>query len=122
MKLILENQDLSRVSSGFGYRIDPHYKLRKMHAGIDFAAPRGTPVYATGHGKVIQAIKRSRGGYGKNIIIDHGFNFKTQYAHLNRLVVQEGQSVKRGQLIGYVGSTGKSTIPHLHYVVHLNNK
>ena len=118
----VSRKDYSRISSGFGYRIDPHYKIRKMHTGTDFAAPRGTPVYATGNGKVIKAESKSRGGYGKNIIIDHGYGYKTQYAHLNRLAVQLGQAVKRGELIGYVGSTGKSTSPHLHYEVRINDK
>ncbi len=118
----VSRKDYSRISSGFGYRIDPHYKIRKMHTGTDFAAPRGTPVYATGNGKVIKAESKSRGGYGKNIIIDHGYGYKTQYAHLNRLAVRLGQTVKRGELIGYVGSTGKSTSPHLHYEVRINDK
>jgi len=118
----VSRKDYSRISSGFGYRIDPHYKIRKMHTGTDFAAPRGTPVYATGNGKVIKAESKSRGGYGKNIIIDHGYGYKTQYAHLNRLAVRLGQAVKRGELIGYVGSTGKSTSPHLHYEVRINDK
>jgi len=118
----VSNKDLSRISSGFGHRIDPHYGIRKMHTGTDFAAPRGTPVYATGNGKVIKAESKSRSGYGKNIIIDHGYSYKTQYAHLNRLAVRLGQTVKRGELIGYVGSTGKSTSPHLHYEVRINDK
>jgi len=118
----VSKKDYSRISSGFGYRIDPHYKIRKMHTGTDFAAPRGTPVYATGNGKVIKAENKSRGGYGKNIVIDHGYGYKTQYAHLNRLAIRLGQTVKRGELIGYVGSTGKSTSPHLHYEVRINDK
>ena len=118
----ISSKDYSRISSGFGYRIDPHYKIRRMHYGTDFAAPRGTPIYATGNGKVIKAEKRSRTGYGKNIIIDHGYGYKTQYAHLNKLAVNIGQKVKRGELIGYVGSTGKSTSPHLHYEVRINDK
>ena len=118
----ISDNDLSRISSGFGYRIDPHYGIRKFHAGTDFAAPRGTPIYATGNGKVIKAENRSRTGYGKYIIIDHGYDFKTQYAHLNKLAVNVGQNVKRGQLIGYVGSTGKSTSPHLHYEVRINDE
>jgi len=118
----VSNKDLLRISSGFGPRIDPHYGIRKMHTGTDFAAPRGTPVYATGNGKIIKAEKKSRGGYGKNIIIDHGYGYKTQYAHLSGLAVNLDQTVKRGQLIGYVGSTGKSTSPHLHYEVRVNDK
>ena len=118
----VSKKDYSRISSGFGYRIDPHYKIRKMHTGTDFAAPRGTPVYATGNGKIIKAESRSRSGYGKNIVIDHGYGYKTQYAHLSKLAVNLGQKVKRGELIGYVGSTGKSTSPHLHYEVRINDK
>ena len=118
----VSDKDLSRISSGFGYRIDPHYGIRKLHTGTDFAAPRGTPIYATGNGTVIKAEKRSRTGYGKYIIIDHGYNYKTQYAHLNKLAVNFGEKVKRGQLIGYVGSTGKSTSPHLHYEVRVNDE
>ena len=118
----VSNKDLSRISSGFGPRIDPHYGIKRMHTGTDFAAPRGTPVYATGNGKIIKAESRSRSGYGKNIIIDHGYGYKTQYAHLSRLAVNLGQKVKRGELIGYVGSTGKSTSPHLHYEVRVNDK
>ncbi|MBG39894.1 MAG: peptidase M23 [Flavobacteriales bacterium] len=118
----LSKKDYSRISSGFGPRIDPHYKIRKMHTGTDFAAPTGTPVYATGNGKIIEAVNRSRGGYGKFIVIDHGYGYKTQYAHLSKLAVNTGQNVKRGELIGYVGNTGKSTSPHLHYEVRINNK
>ena len=118
----LSKKDYSRISSGFGPRIDPHYKIRKMHTGTDFAAPTGTPVYATGNGKIIEAVNRSRGGYGKFIVIDHGYGYKTQYAHLSKLAVNNGQNVKRGELIGYVGNTGKSTSPHLHYEVRVNNK
>jgi len=106
--------------SGFGIRIHPVYKIRKMHAGIDFAAPVGTPIYATGNGKV-EAVGLDS-GYGQRIIINHGYSFKTLYGLMNRFAVRVGQQVKRGDLIGYVGNTGISTGPHVHYEVHKNNK
>ncbi|MGK6352314.1 M23 family metallopeptidase [Parapedobacter sp. DT-150] len=106
--------------SGFGIRIHPIYKIRKMHAGIDFTAPVGTPIYATGNGKVEAAGPDS--GYGRRVIIDHGYSYKTLYGHMSRFTVKAGQQVRRGDLIGYVGSTGTSTGPHLHYEVHKNNK
>ena len=118
----LSKKEYSRISSSFGPRIDPHYKIRMMHHGIDFAAPTGTPIYATGNGKIIEAVNRSRSGYGKFIEIDHGYGYKTKYAHLSKLAVNKGQDVKRGELIGYVGNTGKSTGPHLHYEVSVNDK
>ncbi|NMM46926.1 M23 family metallopeptidase [Marinigracilibium pacificum] len=102
--------------SGYGTRIDPHYGTRRNHDGIDLAAPIGTPVYATGDGKVVK-VKTNAWGYGKEIIIDHGFGYKTRYAHLNKFLVKEGQKVTRGQQIAEVGNTGKSTGPHLHYEV-----
>lgn len=106
--------------SGFGTRIHPVYKIRKMHAGIDFAAPVGTPIYATGNGRVEAA--GTEGGYGRRVIIDHGYSYKTLYGHMSRFAVRAGQRVKRGDLIGYVGNTGISTGPHVHYEVHKNNK
>ena len=115
----ISNKDLRRVASGFGYRIDPIYRTRKMHKGIDFSAPKGTEVYATGDG-VIQSVKRQRWGYGVHIIINHGYGYTTLYGHLSKTLVRPGQKVKRGQLIGQVGSTGKSTAPHLHYEVAKN--
>ncbi len=117
----VRNTDLKRLASGYGYRIDPIYKTRRMHSGMDFTADIGTEVYATGDG-VIELVERKRWGYGKQIIIDHGFGYKTRYAHLSAFKVRVGQKVKRGDLIGLVGSSGKSTGPHLHYEVLKNNK
>jgi len=110
------NKSLKKMASGYGYRIHPIYKVRKMHWGTDFSAPTGTPIYATGDGKVT-TYKRSRSGYGRHIVIDHGFGYKTLYAHMNKIEVRRGQRVKRGDVIGYIGSTGSSTAPHLHYEV-----
>lgn len=110
------NKDLKRMASGFGYRIHPIYKVRKMHWGMDFTAPTGTPIYATGDGKVTTQ-KNSRSGYGNHIIIDHGYGYETLYGHMSKVEARRGQKVKRGDIIGYVGSTGRSTAPHLHYEV-----
>lgn len=110
------NKNLKRMASGYGYRIHPIYKVRKMHWGTDFSAPTGTPIYATGDGKVIK-YKRSRAGYGNHIIIDHGYGYETLYAHMSKVDVRRGQKVKRGDIIGYIGSSGRSTAPHLHYEV-----
>lgn len=110
-----------KLLSGFGYRIHPVYKVPKMHAGIDFTAPRGTPIQSTGNGKVIQAGYGS--GYGKRVIIDHGYGYQTLYGHMDRIDVKIGDVVKRGQAIGIVGSTGVSTAPHCHYeVIYKNQK
>ena len=117
----ISNKDLRRLSSYFGYRTDPFYKVLKFHEGVDFSAPTGTEIYATGDG-VVYSSRRARGGYGNQIIVDHGFGFKTMYAHLQEFKVRKGQRVKRGQVIGTVGNTGKSTSPHLHYEVLKNNK
>ncbi len=117
----VSNKELKRLASGYGLRIHPIYKVKKMHWGTDFSAPKGTPVYATGDG-VVKYTKSSYGGYGKHILIDHGFGYQTQYAHLQRFVVKSGEKVKRGELIGYVGNTGSSTAPHLHYEVIHNGK
>jgi len=114
----LSGKNLRRGISGFGSRLHPIYKIRKMHKGIDFSAPIGTPVYATGNGKVI--AQSSDHGYGKHIEINHGYGYKTLYAHLSKFAVKKGQRVKRGDLIGYVGNTGSSTGPHLHYEVNKN--
>jgi murein DD-endopeptidase MepM/ murein hydrolase activator NlpD len=116
----VNNQDLRRLSSYFGYRTDPYYKVPKFHEGVDFSAPPGTEIYATGDG-IIMASDRSKSGYGNQIIIDHGFGYKTMYAHLQSFKVRAGEKVKRGQVIGTIGSTGKSTSPHLHYEVWKNN-
>tara|TARA_B110000977_G_scaffold179903_1_gene238971 strand:- start:5340 stop:6311 length:972 start_codon:yes stop_codon:yes gene_type:complete len=115
------NKNLKRMASGFGNRIHPVYKTKKMHWGMDFSAPKGTEVYATGDG-VIEKVKRSKRGYGNQVRINHNFGYKTFYAHLNKYIVKKGQEVKRGDLIGYVGSTGTSTAPHLHYEVIKNNR
>ena len=115
------NKNLKRMASGYGNRIHPVYKTKKMHWGMDFSAPKGTEVYATGDGK-IEKVKRSKRGYGNQVRIDHGYGYKTFYAHLNKYIVRKGQMVKRGDLIGYVGSTGTSTAPHLHYEVIKNKR
>jgi murein DD-endopeptidase MepM/ murein hydrolase activator NlpD len=117
----LSNKDLKRTASGFGYRIHPIYKISKFHSGMDFTAPTGTDVYATGNG-VIRTVKSARRELGNHIIIDHGFGYQTVYAHLDRFNVRVGQKVKRGDVIGFVGSTGLSTAPHLHYEVLANGK
>jgi murein DD-endopeptidase MepM/ murein hydrolase activator NlpD len=111
------NKDLERIASGFGYRIDPVYKTTKMHAGIDFTAPRGTPIYATADGTVDLAGNVGN-GFGNHVIINHGYGYQTLYGHMYRVKARTGQKVKRGEVIGYVGSTGKSTGPHCHYEVH----
>jgi murein DD-endopeptidase MepM/ murein hydrolase activator NlpD len=112
----VNNEDLTRMASGFGYRIDPFTKASKFHFGMDFTAPRGTPVYASGDGKVIRA-DNSASGYGKHIRIDHGYGYESLYAHLYKYNVGRGKRVKRGDLIGFVGSTGRSEAPHLHYEI-----
>lgn len=117
----VNNVDLKRLSSYYGFRTDPIYKVRKFHPGIDFSAPTGTEIYATGNG-VVKKVSRSRRGYGNNLIIDHGFGYETMYAHIHEFKVRKGQKVKRGQLIATVGSTGKSTAPHLHYEIRKNDK
>ena len=115
------NKDLKRIASGFGIRIDPHYHTKRMHTGLDFTAATGTNVMATGNG-VVESIERKLWGYGNSVVINHGYGYKTRYAHLNAFNVKKGQKVARGQIIGYVGSTGKSTAPHLHYEVVKNGK
>ena len=117
----IANKDLGRVASGYGYRIHPIYKTRKLHTGMDFTAPQGTPIYSTGDGK-IEKVKRSRKGYGNHVIIDHGYGYQTLYAHMKKYIVYRGQKVKRGEIIGYVGSTGTSVAPHLHYEVMKNKR
>ncbi|MFT5249389.1 MAG: murein DD-endopeptidase MepM/ murein hydrolase activator NlpD [bacterium] len=112
----VKNEDLTRMASGFGYRSDPFTKARKFHKGMDFTAPRGTPIYATGNGVVKRADRRSS-GYGHHVRIDHGFGYVSLYAHLYKYAVKKGQKVKRGDLIGFVGSTGRSQAPHLHYEI-----
>jgi murein DD-endopeptidase MepM/ murein hydrolase activator NlpD len=113
-------RDLVRVSDYFGYRTDPYTKQKGMHYGIDFAGPVGTPVYGTGDGVVVEA-GYAFNGYGNQVVIDHGFGYKSRYAHLHKVSVKEGQSVKRGELVGTLGNSGRSTGPHLHYEVLLHN-
>ncbi len=115
------NKDLKRMASGYGMRIHPIYKTRRMHWGMDFSAPQGSKIYATGNG-VIKTVKKSRKGFGNHVVINHGFGYETLYAHMNKFFVRRGQKVKRGDLIGLVGSTGSSTAPHLHYEVKKGNK
>ncbi len=112
----VKNEHLKRMASGYGWRTDPFTKVRKFHYGMDFSAPRGTPVYASGDGTVRRADNRSS-GYGRHIRIDHGFGYTSLYAHLYKYNVRAGQKVKRGDLIGFVGSTGRSQGPHLHYEI-----
>jgi len=114
------NKDLKRVASGYGVRIDPVYHVRKFHQGMDFTAPTGTEVFATGNAKVI--FTGWKQGYGNTVILDHGFGYKTVYAHLYKSLVRKGQKVKRYDIIALVGNTGKSTGPHLHYEVRLNDR
>ena len=114
------NKDLKRVASGYGMRIDPVYHVRKFHQGMDFTAPTGTEVFATGNAKVDFAGWKQ--GYGNTVILDHGYGYKTLYAHLYKILVRKGQKVRRSDIIALVGNTGKSTGPHLHYEVRLNNK
>ena len=116
----INNRDLTRIASGFGMRMHPIYKILKMHKGMDFTAPIGTEIYATGDG-VIEKVGWT-GGYGKTILINHGYGYKTRYAHCSKFKCKKGQKVKRGDHIGYVGNTGQSTGPHLHYEVFKNKR
>jgi murein DD-endopeptidase MepM/ murein hydrolase activator NlpD len=115
----VSNKDLKKTASGWGFRIHPIYKIRKFHYGMDFTAANGTDVYVTGDGAV-REVTTEHSGYGKMIQIDHGFGYATVYGHLSQFNVKPGQKVKRGELIGFVGNTGTSTHPHLHYEVHKN--
>jgi murein DD-endopeptidase MepM/ murein hydrolase activator NlpD len=117
----INNEDLRRMASGYGWRTDPFTKSRRMHKGMDFSAPTGTPIYAPSDGKVIRVDSRSA-GYGKHIRIDHGFGYVTLYAHLSKYNVSRGQEVKRGDVIGFVGNTGRSVAPHLHYEIRKDGK
>lgn len=117
----VKNQDVTRMASGYGYRIDPFTKKRRFHYGMDFSARKGTPIYATGNGTVKRADNRSS-GFGKHIRIDHGFGYVSLYAHLSKYNVRRGQRVKRGDIIGFVGNTGRSRGPHLHYEILKDNK
>jgi murein DD-endopeptidase MepM/ murein hydrolase activator NlpD len=112
----VSNKNLKHMASGYGYRIDPIYKTRRMHTGMDFTANIGTSVYATGDG-LVESLEISGWGYGRCIVLNHGYGYKTRYAHLSAFKVAQGQKIKRGELIGLVGNTGKSTGPHLHYEV-----
>lgn len=115
----VSDKDLTRIASGFGTRIDPVYKVPKFHAGLDFTAPIGTPIYATADG-IVSDAGFNEGGYGNRVVINHGFGYETLYGHMYRVKTKTGQKIKRGEVIGYVGSTGKSTGPHCHYEVHRN--
>ena len=115
----VSNKNLDRIASGFGYRIDPVYKDRRAHMGLDFTAPMGTPIYATADGRVKDAGFNT-GGLGNRVVISHGFSLETVYGHMVRIKARVGEMVKRGEVIGYVGNSGKSTGPHCHYEVHRN--
>ena len=114
----IQNKDLTRVASGYGMRMHPILKYRKMHNGMDFTANTGTEIYATGDGVVVKAGRAT--GFGNVVYIDHGFGYETRYAHMNKFNTKKGRKVKRGDVIGYVGNTGLSSGPHLHYEVHKN--
>jgi murein DD-endopeptidase MepM/ murein hydrolase activator NlpD len=117
----VRNENLKAVASGFGYRTDPFTKVRKFHAGMDFSSKTGTPVYATGDG-IVDRADNTASGYGNHIVIRHGFGYETLYGHLSKYNVHAGQHVTRGDVIGFVGSTGRSEAPHLHYEVHKNGE
>ncbi|MBS1783362.1 MAG: M23 family metallopeptidase [Bacteroidetes bacterium] len=117
----VSDKTLDHVASGFGYRIDPIYKTPKMHTGLDFAAAMGTPIYATANG-VVEDASFDDGGYGNHVILNHGYGYETLYGHMVRIKVRRGEKIKRGQVIGWVGSTGKSTGPHVHYEVIRNGQ
>ncbi|WP_428232102.1 M23 family metallopeptidase [Flavobacterium sp.] len=117
----VRNENLKRMASGFGYRTDPFTKVRKMHNGMDFTANTGAPVYATGDG-VVERADNSASGFGNHVVIRHGFGYESLYAHLSKYNCRAGQHVKRGDVIGYVGSTGRSEGPHCHYEVHKDGK
>lgn len=117
----IKGVDLRRISSHFGHRTDPFYKVQKFHSGIDFSAPIGTNVYCSGDG-VVEQVVLGNSGYGNYVLVDHGYGYKTRYAHLKKALVKKGQKVSRGENIALVGNTGKSTAPHLHYEVIKNGK
>ncbi|MGB5363909.1 MAG: M23 family metallopeptidase [Aureibaculum sp.] len=117
----IKKEDLTRMASGYGWRSDPFTKAQKNHNGMDFTAPTGTPIYATGNGRILRA-DNTASGFGEHIEIDHGYGYKTIYAHLSKYNVKRGQQVNRGDLIGFVGNTGRSVGPHLHYEVHKNDR
>ena len=117
----VSNKDLERIASGYGYRVDPIYKTIKLHAGLDFTSPQGSPIYATADGIVVTSGNLGN-GYGNHVVINHGYGYQTLYGHMYRIKTRNGQRVRRGEIIGWVGSTGKSTGPHLHYEVHKNGQ
>ncbi|MCR5037075.1 MAG: M23 family metallopeptidase [Bacteroidales bacterium] len=117
----VRNVDINRISSHFGHRTDPFYKIQKFHSGIDFSAPVGTKIYCTGDG-VVEKVVLGNSGYGNYVIVNHGYGYKTRYAHLKKALVKKGQKVSRGENIALMGNTGKSTAPHLHYEVIKNDK
>lgn len=117
----ISNEELKHQPSGFGWRTHPIYKTPEFHPGMDFASPEGTEIHATGDGTVLRADNMAQ-GYGNHVVLDHGYGYETLYGHMSKLAVHVGQQVKRGQLIGYVGSTGLSTAPHVHYEVHKNGQ
>ena len=117
----VSNKQLDHIASGFGMRIDPVYGTPKMHKGLDFTAPQGTPIYATGNG-IVTTANGSNGGFGNHVVINHGYGYESLYGHMVRIKVHQGQRIKRGEVIGWVGSTGKSTGPHCHYEVHINGQ
>ncbi|MEO6406350.1 MAG: M23 family metallopeptidase [Ferruginibacter sp.] len=117
----VSNKQLTRIASGFGMRIDPVYGTPKMHKGLDFTAPQGTPIYATGDG-VVSTAGYSETGFGNHVEINHGYGYESLYGHMVKIKVRNGQRIKRGEVVGWVGSTGKSTGPHCHYEVHINGR
>lgn len=116
----ITNKDLTRISSGFGWRIHPIYRIPKKHTGIDFTAPSGTPIFATGDGVV--ELCGGEGGYGNSVVINHGYGYKTRYAHMSKFNTSVGAKISRGDKIGFVGSTGASVGPHLHYEIEYHNE
>ncbi len=116
----VKKEELTRMASGFGMRMHPILKIRKMHEGMDFTAKSGTPIYASGNGTVVRAERSS--SFGNVVYIEHGYGYKTVYAHMKKIVTKKGKKVKRGDIIGYVGNTGRSVSPHLHYEVHKNGR
>jgi murein DD-endopeptidase MepM/ murein hydrolase activator NlpD len=117
----VSNKQLNRIASGYGMRIDPVYGTPKMHKGLDFTAPQGTPIYATGNG-IVKVAGSTGNGFGNHVVINHGYGYETLYGHMYRIKARQGQRIKRGEVIGWVGSTGKSTGPHCHYEVHINGR
>ncbi len=116
----VKNQDLKRMASGYGMRMHPILKTRRMHNGMDFTSPKGTPIFASGNGTIKKAHRSS--SFGKVVYVDHGYGYETIYAHMSKITTKKGQKVKRGDIIGYVGNTGRSMAPHLHYEVHKNGR